>query len=216
MLLDVLQTMLRVNVEGVFIVSRAVLPPHMITQRLAPSPRLRGEGWDEGPSLRCTRARRHGETSRLGGGLTHCASPRRVLPLGWGLLSVLSAECLPTRITPTMTIFRLLTWCCVIVLAVVSLLPAQELADLSLLPTLEMLRTRLPPNSNTSLPMPARRQSRWRDTDGATAACGSSARFGCGPAPWNISGTFRPVGIPRSRIPPPRPLRADPNVPVFN
>jgi NAD(P)-dependent dehydrogenase (short-subunit alcohol dehydrogenase family) len=31
--LDVLQTMLRVNVEGVFIVSRAVLP-HMITQRL--------------------------------------------------------------------------------------------------------------------------------------------------------------------------------------
>ena len=48
MLLDVLQTMLRVNVEGVFIVSRAVLPPHMITQRLAPSPRLRGEGWDEG------------------------------------------------------------------------------------------------------------------------------------------------------------------------
>src|SRR2546430_7895668 len=30
--LDVLQTMLRVNVEGVFIVSRAVLP-HMITQR---------------------------------------------------------------------------------------------------------------------------------------------------------------------------------------
>src|SRR5262249_24352673 len=45
-----------------------------------------------------------------------------------------------------------------------------------------------------------RRQSRWRDTDRAAAACGSSARFGCAPAFWNASGTFRPVGIPRSRI----------------
>jgi VanZ family protein len=42
-----------------------------------------------------------------------------------------------------MKIFRVLTWCCVVVLAVLSLLPAQELADLSLLPALEMVRTRL-------------------------------------------------------------------------
>ena len=46
---------------------------------------------------------------------------------------------------PVMSIFRVLTWCCVIVLAVLSLLPAQELADLSLLPALEMARTRLSP-----------------------------------------------------------------------
>jgi len=43
------------------------------------------------------------------------------------------------------TIFRVLTWCCIIVLAVMSSLPAQELADLSLLPVLEMVRTRLSP-----------------------------------------------------------------------
>jgi NAD(P)-dependent dehydrogenase (short-subunit alcohol dehydrogenase family) len=57
--LDMLQTMLRVNVEGVFIVSRAILP-HMITQRLGsvvnlawsrrrrfPAP-LKGAGWGGG------------------------------------------------------------------------------------------------------------------------------------------------------------------------
>jgi hypothetical protein len=44
-----------------------------------------------------------------------------------------------------MTTFRVLTWCCVIALAVLSLLPAQELADLALLPALEMARTRLSP-----------------------------------------------------------------------
>ena len=43
------------------------------------------------------------------------------------------------------TIFRVLTWCCVIALAVLSLLPAQELADLSLLPALELVRTCLSP-----------------------------------------------------------------------
>ena len=48
-------------------------------------------------------------------------------------------------VNPVMTIFRILTWWCVIALAVLSLLPAQELADLSLLPALEMARTRLPP-----------------------------------------------------------------------
>src|SRR3984893_5379746 len=48
-------------------------------------------------------------------------------------------------VNPVMTIFRVLTWCCVIALAVLSLLPAQELADLSLLPALEMARTRLSP-----------------------------------------------------------------------
>ena len=46
---------------------------------------------------------------------------------------------------PGMAIFRVLTWCCIIVLAVMSSLPAQELADLSLLPVLEMVRTRLSP-----------------------------------------------------------------------
>jgi hypothetical protein len=57
--LDVLQTMLRVNVEGVFIVRRAILP-HMITQRLgsvvnlawsrrrrSPAP-FKGAGWGGG------------------------------------------------------------------------------------------------------------------------------------------------------------------------
>jgi VanZ family protein len=48
-------------------------------------------------------------------------------------------------VNPVTTIFRVLTWCCVIALAVLSLLPAQELVDLSLLPALEMVRTRLPP-----------------------------------------------------------------------
>jgi VanZ family protein len=48
-------------------------------------------------------------------------------------------------VNPVMTIFRILTWWCVIAMAVLSLLPAQELADLSLLPALEMARTRLSP-----------------------------------------------------------------------
>src|SRR4029077_8100351 len=54
-------------------------------------------------------------------------------------------------VNPVMTIFRVLTWCCVIALAVLSLLPAQELADLSLLPALEMARTRLSPRRRCRL-----------------------------------------------------------------
>jgi VanZ family protein len=43
-----------------------------------------------------------------------------------------------------MTSLRVLTWCCVILLAVLSLLPGQWLAALSLLPLMMMLRTVLP------------------------------------------------------------------------
>src|SRR5207253_10513507 len=50
------------------------------------------------------------------------------------LLIVPIAQTQPMLANRVITIFRVLTWCCVIVLAVLSLLPAQELADLSLLP----------------------------------------------------------------------------------
>jgi hypothetical protein len=43
-----------------------------------------------------------------------------------------------------MTSLRVLTWCSVILLAVISLLPGQWLAALSLLPLMMMLRTVLP------------------------------------------------------------------------
>jgi VanZ family protein len=43
-----------------------------------------------------------------------------------------------------MTSFRVLTWCCVIFLAVLSLLPGKWLAALSLLPAMKMVRTVLP------------------------------------------------------------------------
>ena len=42
------------------------------------------------------------------------------------------------------TASRVLTWCCVVALAVLSLLPGQGLADLSLLPAMKMVRTVLP------------------------------------------------------------------------
>ena len=42
------------------------------------------------------------------------------------------------------TVSRVLTWCCVILLAVLSLLPGQALAALSLLPPMKVVRTVLP------------------------------------------------------------------------
>ncbi len=43
-----------------------------------------------------------------------------------------------------MTIFRILTWCCVILLTVLSLLPGRALDELSLTPVLTMLKTLIP------------------------------------------------------------------------
>ena len=48
------------------------------------------------------------------------------------------------RTSPVMAVLRVLTWCGVILLAVLSLLPGQWLAALSLLPIMKMVRTVLP------------------------------------------------------------------------
>jgi VanZ family protein len=48
------------------------------------------------------------------------------------------------RASPVIAVLRVLTWCCVILLAVLSLLPGQWLAALSLLQIMEMVRTVLP------------------------------------------------------------------------
>jgi VanZ family protein len=48
------------------------------------------------------------------------------------------------RASPVIAVLRVLTWCCVILLAVLSLLPGQWLAALSLLPAMKMVRTVLP------------------------------------------------------------------------
>jgi VanZ family protein len=50
----------------------------------------------------------------------------------------------PMRAGLVMTSLRVLTWCCVILLAVLSLLPGQVLAALSLLPPMKMVRTVCP------------------------------------------------------------------------
>ena len=48
------------------------------------------------------------------------------------------------RASPVITVLRVLTWCGVILLAVLSLLPGEWLAALSLLPIMKMVRTVLP------------------------------------------------------------------------
>ena len=48
------------------------------------------------------------------------------------------------RASPVITVLRVLTWCGVIVLAALSLLPGEGLAALSLLPIMEMARAVLP------------------------------------------------------------------------
>jgi VanZ family protein len=48
------------------------------------------------------------------------------------------------RTSPGIAVLRVLTWCGVILLAVLSLVPGQWLAALSLLPLMKMLRTVLP------------------------------------------------------------------------
>jgi VanZ family protein len=48
------------------------------------------------------------------------------------------------RAIPEITVLQVLAWCCVILLAVLSLLPEQALAALSLLPAMKMVRTILP------------------------------------------------------------------------
>jgi len=50
----------------------------------------------------------------------------------------------PMRACLTQTSPRVFTWCCVILLAVLSLLPGEALAALWLLPTMKMVRTVLP------------------------------------------------------------------------
>ena len=48
------------------------------------------------------------------------------------------------RASPVITVLQVLTWCCVILLAILSLLPGEGLAALSLLPIMKMVRTVLP------------------------------------------------------------------------
>jgi VanZ family protein len=48
------------------------------------------------------------------------------------------------RASPVIAVLRVLTWCCVFLLAVLSLLPGQALAALSLLPAMNMVRTVIP------------------------------------------------------------------------
>jgi hypothetical protein len=50
----------------------------------------------------------------------------------------------PWLASPVMTTFRVLTWCCVVVLGVLAMLPAQHLADLWLLPVMMMIRGYVP------------------------------------------------------------------------
>jgi VanZ family protein len=48
------------------------------------------------------------------------------------------------RASPAIAVLRALTWCGVILLAVLSLFPGQDLAALSLVPIMKMVRTTLP------------------------------------------------------------------------
>ena len=50
----------------------------------------------------------------------------------------------PMRSSGFMTSLRILTWCCIILLAALSLLPARAFAALSLLPTIKMVRAVVP------------------------------------------------------------------------
>ena len=53
-------------------------------------------------------------------------------------------ELQPKRSSGLMTSLRILTWCCIILLAALSLLPARAFAALSLLPTIKMVRGIVP------------------------------------------------------------------------
>jgi hypothetical protein len=87
------------------------------------------------------------------------------------------------------TPLRVLTWCCVVLLAVLSLLPAQQ-----------MVRTGLPGRlehfvayaGSAAIAMAGYGASR-----GATQIIGG---FGCTRASWNISSISRPADTRRSRI----------------
>ena len=79
-------------------------------------------------------------------------------------------------------LLRVVTWCCVLGLAVLSLLPAQD-----------MVRAEL----NISSPMRDRRRSRWRVTAQPEVPRKSSAPFGCTPAFLSISSTSLRGGIQR-------------------
>jgi hypothetical protein len=62
----------------------------------------------------------------------------------WERCSSPAAECLRMLVNPVMTIFRVLTWCCVVGLAVLSLWPGKGLGFLYVLPELNTMRIGLP------------------------------------------------------------------------
>ena len=90
------------------------------------------------------------------------------------------------RANLVMTSLRVLTWCCVIVLAILSLLPDQQ-----------MMRTGLPGRVEHFV---AYAGSAAIAVARAGEACRSLAAFGCTPPSWNISSASRLEGIQRSGI----------------
>jgi hypothetical protein len=80
-----------------------------------------------------------------------------------------------------MTSRRVLTWCCVILLAVLSLLPAAE-----------MTRTGFPGEIEHLSPTPGRQRSRWQATARGEVSRGSSEAFGCMRASWKYLQHFSP------------------------
>src|SRR6516162_2224561 len=88
-----------------------------------------------------------------------------------------------------MTSLRVLTWGCVILLAILSLLPDHRWYEPGFRHELGI-----------SPPTLGRLRSLWQGTARPEVACRSLVAFGCTPPSWNISSTSRPEGTQRSGI----------------
>src|SRR5215472_10916468 len=92
----------------------------------------------------------------------------------------------PMHTVVVITSLRALTWCCVVLLAVLSLLPAHD-----------MVRTS-PAELSISSPTRGPLRSLWPAMAQPEAPLRLSAAFGCTLAFWSTSTTSLPVGIQRS------------------
>ena len=89
----------------------------------------------------------------------------------------------------TMKSIRALTWFCVVLLAVLSLLPAQD-----------MVRTGFPGRVEHIAAYAGSAAIAMAGYGASRGPRRSSAAFGCMPASWSTSSTSLPVGTQRSRI----------------
>lgn len=106
------------------------------------------------------------------------------------------------------TLCRVLTWFCVILLAFLLLLPAEEMQEIVPIDIPGLLEHFIAYAGSAAIAMAA--------TAGEKAACGSLAIFGYTPAFWNISSVFRPAGthrLPISWHPPLERCAAEPQLP---